>query len=100
MALTAAVALELGLLVLLARGWAERGLEWAGDLSARILAVGVNIAAQDIDTAAPCVPLEDILLAATKTGWPIKDVSLEPREGLPEARSLSVRIMAAEGWLD
>ena len=100
MAPTAAAALELELLVLLARGWAERGLEWAGDLSARILAVGANIAAQDTDTAAPCVPLEDILHAATKTGWPIKDVSLEPREGLPEARSLSVRNMAAEGWLD
>ena len=100
MVLTAAAVLELELLVLLARGWAVRGLEWAEDLSARILAVGVNIAAQDIDTAALCVLLEDTLLAVTKIGWPTNDVSLELRDGLQEARLLSARIMAAEGWQD
>ena len=77
-----------------------RGLEWAEDLFARILAVGVNIAAQDIDTAAHCVLLGDTLLAVMKIGGPTKDASLELREGLQEVPLLSARIMAAEGWQD
>ena len=47
---------------------------------------GVNIAAQDIDTAALCVLLEDIHLAVMKIGWPTIDVSLELSDGLQEAR--------------